>query len=92
MFFDQIKEIDGNIKQLRDHMKTIGTSADAHFDQLDDIAAHLIAVEAIVCTALAKSVDKAAVMDWIRKETTESTGTSEGSEKARIVAEQLLSA
>ncbi len=92
MFFDQIKEIDGNIKALRDHMTTIGNSAEAHFDQLDDIAAHIIALEAIVCTALAKNVDKAAVLNWIKNETTESTGTGEGSEKARIVAEQLLSA
>ena len=48
MFFDQIKEIDGNLKDLRDHLKNIGSAVDVHFDQLDDIAAHIIALEAVM--------------------------------------------
>ena len=28
MFFDQIKDIDGNIKDLRDHLKNIGVAVD----------------------------------------------------------------
>ena len=91
MFFDQIKEIDGNIKQLRDDMKRIGSSAEAHFDQLDDIAAQIIAMEAILSVMLkANGVDKADVMAWI-KENTESAGNgSDGSEKVHIVVDQLL--
>ena len=93
MFFDQIKEIDSNIKQLRDDMKRIGSSAEAHFDQLDDIAAHIIAVEAILSVVLkANGVDKADVMAWIKENTESGSGGSEGSEKVRIVAEQFLAA
>jgi hypothetical protein len=91
MFFDQIKEIDTNIKQLRDDLKNIGTAADAHFDQLDDLAAHIIAVEAILCVAMQKvDVDGAAVKDWIKKNTSESSDNEDGSEKVHLIAEQLL--
>ncbi len=55
MFFDQIKEIDGNLKDLRDHLKDIGGAVDVHFDQLDDIAAHIIALEAVMVQVLRKS-------------------------------------
>lgn len=91
MFFDQIKEIDGNIKQLRDDLKLIGDSTGAHFDQLDDIAAHIIALEAIVATMLASNpVDKDAVMEWIKSNTAETSESSDGSEKVRMIADQLL--
>ena len=91
MFFDQIKEIDTNIKQLRDDLKNIGTAADAHFDQLDDLAAHIIAVEAILCVAMQKvDVDGAAVKDWIKKNTSGSSDNEDGSEKVHLIAEQLL--
>ncbi|MDP6173310.1 MAG: hypothetical protein QGF09_03990 [Rhodospirillales bacterium] len=91
MFFDQIKEIDGNIKQLRDELKNIGEAANAHFDQLDDLAAHIIAVEAILCVALKSvDVDGAAVKEWIKTNTSDSSDNEVGSEKVHMVAEQLL--
>ncbi len=91
MFFDQIKEIDGNIKKLRDELKNIGEAANAHFDQLDDLAAHIIAVEAILCVALKSvDVDGAAVKEWIKTNTSDSSDNEVGSEKVHMVAEQLL--
>ena len=32
MFFDQIKELDGNIKALRDHLKSIGGAVDQQLE------------------------------------------------------------
>lgn len=91
MFFDQIKEIDGNIKNVRDDIKKVGVAVDDHFDQLDDIAAHIIALEAIMVQFM-KSVelDTDAVKAWIVDATEGSTGKKGGSQKAKMVVDQLL--
>jgi|GEM_PF-710543 hypothetical protein len=91
MFFDQIKEIDGNLKDLRDHLKTIGQGVDVHFDQLDDIAAHIIALEAILLQVIKKvDIDAEAATKWVRDNTVKSTGKEEGSVKAQTVLKDLL--
>ena len=91
MFFDQIKEIDGNLKDLRNHLKTIGLGVDVHIDQLDDIAAHIIALEAILIQVIKKvDIDAEAAKEWIRDNTVESTGKEEGSVKAQVVLKDLL--
>ena len=91
MFFDQIKEIDGSIRQLRDDLVGIGKSAEAHFDQLDDIAAHIIALEAIVVAMIrTNGVDGNEVRKWVKEMTAESSGNTEGSEKSRMLLDELL--
>ena len=91
MFFDQIKDIDGSIKDLRDHLKNIGVAVDDHFDQLDNIAAHIIALEALVIQVVKKmDVDTEAAKAWIRENTEESTGKEGGSEKAPMVIDQMM--
>lgn len=91
MFFDQIKDIDGNIKDLRDHLKNIGVAVDDHFDQLDDIAAHIIALEALMIQLVRKlDVDTDAAKVWIRENTETSTGKVGGSEKAPMVIDQMM--
>ena len=91
MFFDQIKEIDGNLKDLRDHLKVIGKGVDVHFDQLDDIAAHIIALEAIVAQLMQKvDVDIDSAKEWVREATKESVGSDEGSIKAQVVLDDYF--
>jgi len=91
MFFDQIKEIDGNLKDLRDHLKDIGGAVDVHFDQLDDIAAHIIALEAVMVQVLKKvDIDADAAKEWVRVETEENTGHEGGSQKAKAVIDDLV--
>ncbi len=91
MFFDQIKEIETAIKQLRDDLVNIGKGVDDHFEQLDDIAAHVIAVEAVMVEVLKKTeVDADAIKAWIVDVTETSTGREGGSEKAKIIVENLL--
>ena len=90
MFFDQIKEIDGNLKDLKERLQNIGSAVDAHFDQLDDIAAHIIALEAVMVQVMKTvDVDMDAAKAWIREATAESTGTDEGSTKAQTVLEEF---
>ena len=91
MFFDQIKDIDGNIKDLRDHLKNIGVAVDDHFDQLGDIAAHIIALEALMVQLVRKlDLDTDAAKVWIRENTETSTGKDGGSEKAPMVIDQMM--
>ena len=90
MFFDQIQEIDGNLKDLRTNLKDIGSAVDVHFDQLDDIAAHVIALEALVAQVISTmDVDFEAAKEWIKENTKESSGNGEGSIKALTVLEDL---
>ena len=91
MFFDQINEIDGNLKQLKNNLQNIGKGVDGHIDQLDDIAAHIIALEAILTQVIKKvDIDIDAAKEWIRVNTMESTGTEEGSAKAQVVLDEFL--
>jgi hypothetical protein len=93
MFFDQIKEIDGSLKGLRDNLKNIGGAVDQQLDQLDDIAAHVIALEALVLQMLKKApVDVDAAKAWVLKNTEGSTGKIGGSTKAREIVEHLVAA
>jgi hypothetical protein len=90
MFFDQIKEIDTSIKALRDNLKNIGGAVDTQLDQLDDIAAHIIALEAVVIQMLKTTkVDVEAAKAWVVAATETSTGKAGGSTKARTIVEQL---
>lgn len=92
MFFDQIKEIDGNIKQLRDDLVGIGKSTDMHFEHLDDIAAHIIALEAIMMCIMKKvDVDVEDVRSWVKDMTAESSGNSDGSQKALTLVDDIFS-
>lgn len=91
MFFDQIKEIDGSIRKLHGDLKNIGVAAEAQFDQIDNLAGHIIALEAIVCVLLTKvEVDGEAVKAWIKENTAETSENEEGSEKVHMIAQQLL--
>ena len=90
MFFDQIKELDGSMKALRDQLKTIGSGVDMSLDQIDDIAGHIIALEAIMVQVLKKTdIDVDAAKAWIVQQTQDSTGKEGGSTKARDVLEAL---
>ena len=93
MFFDQIKEIDSSLKGLRDNLKHIGGAVDDQLDQLDDIAAHIIALEAVVVQMLKKApIDAEAAKAWVVEATETSTGKAGGSTKARTIVEQLVAA
>ncbi|MBT3989488.1 MAG: hypothetical protein HON14_03985 [Rhodospirillaceae bacterium] len=91
MFFDEIKVVETSIKQLKTDLIAIKDGVDGHYDQLDDIAAHVIALEAVMVAVLKKTeVDAAAVKAWIVDATTGSTGEEGGSEKAQIIVDNLL--
>ena len=90
MFFDQIKELDGNIKALKEHLTNISGSVETQVDHLDDIAGHIIALEAIMVQILKKTeIDVEAAKAWVVQQTQGSTGKTGGSTKARDVVDLL---
>ena len=47
MFFDEIKVVETSIKQIKTDLVKIGEGVEGHYDQLDDFAAHISAIEAV---------------------------------------------
>ncbi|MEE2998484.1 MAG: hypothetical protein VX693_01055 [Pseudomonadota bacterium] len=91
MFFDEIKEVEKNVLDLKTDLVAIREGVEGSFDQLDDIAAHIIAIEAILVELIKKTpVDADAVKSWIVTATEENTGDAEGDSKTRIIVDSLL--
>jgi len=91
MFFDEIKEVEKNVLDLKEDLLAIKSGVEGSFDQLDDIAAHIIAIEAILVQVIKKTpVDAEAVKAWIVEATEASTGDEGGSTKAQIIVDNLL--
>ena len=91
MFFDEIKEVEKNVLDLKSDLTAIKNGVEGSFDQLDDIAAHIIAIEAILVEVIKKTpVDAEAVKAWIVEATEASTGDEGGSTKTQIIVDNLL--
>tara|TARA_B100001250_G_C19315564_1_gene578157 strand:+ start:297 stop:596 length:300 start_codon:yes stop_codon:yes gene_type:complete len=91
MFFDEIKEVEKNVLDLKEDLLAIKSGVEGSFDQLDDIAAHIIAIEAILVQIIKKTpVDAEAVKAWIVEATEASTGDEGGSTKTQIIVDNLL--
>ena len=91
MFFDEIKVVETSIKQLKTDLHAIKDGVDGQLDQLDDIAAHIIAIEAVLIEVLKKtSVDADAIKKWIVAETKLSTDNEGGSTKTQTIVDNIL--
>ena len=91
MFFDEIKEVEKNVLDLKSDLTAIKNGVEGSFDQLDDIAAHIIAIEAILVEVIKKTpIDAEAVKAWIVEATQASTGDEGGSTKTQIIVDNLL--
>ena len=91
MFFDEIKEVEKNVSDLKTELVKIREGVEGSFDQLDDIAAHIIAVEALLVQVLKKTaVDADAVKTWIVGATEEGVADKTGSMKTQIIVDSLL--
>ena len=91
MFFDEIKEVEKNVADLKTDLVAIREGVEGSFDQLDDIAAHIIALEAILVEVIKKTpIDADAVKAWIVEATEETTGGDGGKTKIEIIVDSLL--
>ena len=91
MFFDEIKEVEKNVADLKTDLVAIREGVEGSFDQLDDIAAHIIALEAILVEVIKKTpIDADAVKAWIVEATEETTVEDGGKTKTEIIVDSLL--
>ena len=51
-FFEQIRDLDANIKRIVGDLETLGTLATQRLEETENLAAHLLAVEAILAVIL----------------------------------------
>lgn len=91
-FFDQIRDLDTNIKRIVQDLETLGGLATQRIRETENLAAHLLAVEAIL-TILLKThpVDADDVRAAIRDMTADLAGDPEGSPAVHTVVDTLLS-
>ena len=90
-FFEQIRDLDSNIKRIVGDLETLGTLATDRVRETENLAAHLLAVEAILAVILkTHPVDPEAVKSAIRDMTADLSDDPEGSQAVRSVVETLL--
>lgn len=91
-FFEQIRDLDSNIKRIVTDLETLGTLATERVRETENLAAHVLAVEAILAVILrTHPIDPQAVRAAIRDMTADLSGDPEGSQVVRTVVESLLS-
>ena len=91
-FFQQINELEKNLKSIADDLKILGDATIQRMQETESLVAHVLAMESIL-TVLMRSnpVDTVAVADVVKEKTSEASGDADGSPKVRAVVDDLLS-
>ena len=90
-FFQQIKNLETNLKTIAGDLTSLGQTATQRLEETESLAAHVLAVESIL-VAMLKSNPVAA--DQIRAAVTDKTadlsGNSEGSPAVQQIVDDIL--
>lgn len=90
-FFQQIKDLESNLKIIAGDLTSLGTTATQRLEETESLAAHVLAVEAVLVALLkVNPVDEEEVRAGIKTSTAELSGNSEGSEAVLSIAEDIL--
>lgn len=91
-FFDQIRDLDRNIHAIAEDLKNFGRVATQRVQETENLATHLLAVEAVL-TALLRvhPVDADAIRAQVREMTAKLTGNDDGSPAVHTVIDSILS-
>ena len=90
-FFDQIRALDGNIKKIVSDLETLGGLATQRVEETENLAAHVLAVEAILIAILkTHPVNLEAVQAALKEITASSAGNPGGSPAVQSVVRSLL--
>ena len=91
-FFQQINELDKNLKSIADDLKVLGDATIQRMQETESLVAHVLAIESVLTVMMRSNpVDAAAVADVVKEKTSEASGDAEGSPKVRAVIQDLLS-
>lgn len=90
-FFEQIRELDTNIKRIVGDLEVLGGLATQRVQETENLAAHLLAVEAILAVILKKHpVDPEAVQAAIIEMTEKVSDGSTENKAVQSIVESLL--
>ena len=79
-FFDQIRNLESNLQNIAGDLGAIGEAATKRIEETESLAAHIIAIEAVLKVMLrTHNVDIEKVHDEVTKMTVGSSGNREGS-------------
>lgn len=91
-FFDQMRNLDANIRKIVADLESLGGLATQRVQETENLAAHLLAVEAILAAILkVHPVETEAVQQAIREITADGASEAAESEAVQSVLENLLS-
>ena len=80
-FFDQIRNLESNLQNIAGDLGSIGEAATQRIEETESLAAHIIAIEAVLKVMLrTHEVDVEKVHEEVTKMTADSSGNTEGSQ------------
>lgn len=92
-FFQQIKDLEGNLKLIANELSSFAKAASTRLEETESLAAHLLALQAIVTVLLRRvPLDDAEIANEVKARTAQLTGNPDGSPTVQSVAADLLAA
>lgn len=90
-FFHQIGDLEKNLKAIAADLQSLGATATQRLEETESLAAHVLAVEAILSVMLkSHPVDADAVRQEVSKNTKALTGGDKGNSSVQLVADSIL--
>ena len=90
-FFEQVKDLQGNISRIATDLKDLGERATERLEETESLAAHVLAVEAVLTAMLrAMPVDRDEVRAFIQEEVSSMTGGNSANTLVQSVADSLI--
>ena len=90
-FFRQLTELEQSLAAIAGELKTYGDTASERMRETENLAAHVLAIEAVLATLLKTyPVDAEEVAAAVKDRTAEMSGDAEGSPTVRSLALGLL--
>lgn len=91
-FFAQIKDLEENLKSIAEGFKSVGETATRRLQETESLAAHLIAVEAILSVVLKSvPVEPEDIAAAINERTAGQSKNGKADSAVRIIAGELIS-
>ena len=92
-FFDQVGNLQGSLAKLSEDIATIGDQASLRLDEMESLAAHVMAIEAVLAVMLKNNtVDAEELKAMVIERTAVLSGNENGSPTVQAVAADIVGA
>ena len=90
-FFDQIKDLEGNLTKIAEELQSFGQATQARMEESENLAAHILAIESVL-SAMLKTMDvtEDQVAAEVKERTAAISGVAEGSPAVHAIARDIL--